>query len=118
MWTLIQEGGIPMLVILGFGLTALGAAIVFARRPNGRRYRFVKAMARATLFATLVGLFADAGRVLHRAPDFAAEHHIDLDRVLLQGFGEATSPAILGFSLLALVALFTAVGARGLESEA
>jgi hypothetical protein len=114
MWTLLREGGIPIAFILVVGVAALVAAVGCARRPTEARIRFASQLARALLYGTLVGLFADLAAVLHKAPAIAEAQGLDLTRTLLVGFGEATSPAILGFAMLALVSLFLAVAARRL----
>jgi hypothetical protein len=112
MLTLIRNGGIPMFFILAFGLTALVSAARSALRPSPSLERFTDAMARATLYASLVGLCADLAAVFHKAPAIAEQEGAPLNLVVLQGLGEATSPAILGFTFLALVTLFAAVASR------
>src|SRR5207249_1717062 len=63
MLDLMRNGGFPMWIILLFGLLALGSAARYALRPDAQRVGFIKAMGRATLFATLAGTAADLGAV-------------------------------------------------------
>lgn len=121
MWTLIRNGGvIPMMFILVFGLMGLGAAFYFAVRAQRRSLGFIEGMSRAVMFATLAATAADIGATLYAAtgswekpdggPALAA-------RIAMEGFAESTSPAILGFSFLALTAMLTAVGRRRLDER-
>lgn len=112
MWTLIRNGGIPMVFILVFGLIALATAIRYAKKPTAVLLGFAREMATATLYATWVGLFADLGAVFYKGPAIAEASHENLTLVLIQGLAESMSPAIMGFTLLALTSLFVAVGTR------
>lgn len=113
MFQFILEGGIAMIVILIFGLVTLATAVQFALRPESHRLRFIIAMAIATLFAALNGLFAGVASTFHfvtsneelrKGPDFVP--------VLLQGVSESLSNPITGFTLLTLAAFVTAIGLR------
>jgi hypothetical protein len=116
MMTLMRNGGFPMWFIVAFGLVALGGAVRYAFRPDDARLGFVKNMGAATLFSTLTGLFADiaalftffAGRGGAPAMDLAKETQWPV--LLMNGLAEATSPGIMGFTLLSLTALMCAVG--------
>lgn len=70
----------------------------FAFRPKPSQLPFIREMAKATLYASLVGLFADLAAVFYKAPDIAERKHVELNLILVQGFGESASPAILGFT--------------------
>jgi hypothetical protein len=113
MLTLFREGGFPMWFILAFGLVTLGAAARYAARPDGRRLGFIRAMALATLFSTLNGVAADLAAVGHNVSARYNGGYGDLPvpAILLQGFAESMSPAIVGLTMLSLVALIVAVGA-------
>jgi hypothetical protein len=113
MLKLIQEGGFAMLFVLGFGLIALVAAILFAARPAQRKLPFVRGMSYATLFAILSGICADLATVAHAIPGQFAEDPKWYFAMIL-GFGESLAPGILGFTLLSLVWLVSAVGERRL----
>lgn len=112
MLTLFREGGFPMYVILALGVAAIGAGLRAVTAPTEGRLQLVRHLGRAALYATLVGLAAALGAVFHHAPTFASEHQMDLREVILQGLGEAMSPAILGFTMLSIVAVFRAVAEK------
>ncbi len=111
---LMRDGGLPMWFIVAFGLAALVSSIGYAIRPDDKRRSLTRGMSLATLFATLAALAAALGATLNtlagrRHPDI----RIDLpDGVvnLLTGLAESMSPLIMGFALLALTAMFGAVG--------
>lgn len=140
MWAFLRSGGLPMLFILAFGLIGLGAAFYFALRAERRTLGFVKSMAAATLFATLATSCADVGATLYSAgkvydandpqgssadvrftPETArgsdAATTFKVVRVVIEGFGESTSPGILGFAFLALTSMLVAVGRRRLDDR-
>lgn len=122
MWTLIRNGGVvPMVFILVFGLLALGASFHFALRSQRRSLGFIKSMAQATLFATLAATAADLGATLYAASHAWEQpgegQPLGAAHLIVEGFAESTSPAILGFSFLALTAMLTAVGRRRLDER-
>jgi hypothetical protein len=114
MMTLMREGGVPMWFILAFGLCALGASIGYAVRGGPKLMALTRGMSMATLFAVLAGLAAALGATCNalagrRMPDVSLEvPHGAL--YLLTGLSESMSPPIVGFALLALTAMFGAVG--------
>jgi hypothetical protein len=108
-----REGGFSMYFVVGFGLTALVAAVLFAVRPAQRKLPFLRGMSRATLYAILSGLCANLAAVGHHVPErFAQDPQWYF--ALILGVGESMAPGILGFTLLALTGLVGAVGARRL----
>jgi hypothetical protein len=113
MLLLIREGGFQMVFVLGFGLTTLVAAILFAVRPAQRKLPFIRGMSHATLFTILAGICADLAAVGHAIPGRFAEDPKWYYAMIL-GFGESMAPGIIGFSLLSLVWLVSAVGERRL----
>ena len=113
MLTLMREGGYVMFFVLVFGLITLVAAILFAVRPARRKVPFIRGMSYATLFAVLSGICAAFGAVFHHVPDRFADKP-DWHLYLILGLGESMAPGILGFTILSLVALIAAVGARRL----
>lgn len=117
MLTLIRYGGFPIYFVLAFGAVALGTAARYAFAPTRTRRRFVEQMARATLFSTLAAVAADLATVGVNVNDRWDEWSRQLGRVLCQGVAESLSPAIIGFPLLALVALLVAVGSRSEARE-
>ena len=111
MITLFREGGFPMWFLLAFGALSLLAGGRFALRPGAGRLRLVVALSLATLFTVLTAVGADLATVGHQAPEYLSHHpEQTLATVLLAGFAESMSPAILGFTVLTLVALFVALG--------
>jgi hypothetical protein len=112
MLLLVREGGFVMVFVIGFGLLTLGWSISFAVRPDRRKVDFIKWMKGATLFAILSGFAADFGATLHHVAYMEAGP----DRIptLLLGLGESMSPGIIGFSVLSLACLASAIGARRL----
>lgn len=109
MKTLILEGGFPMLFILALGLVALAGAAAFAARPNLARERFVRRLGVSTLLATMVALASDLGATFHHVGNLETDHAQRIQLTLV-GLGESMAPLILGFGILALVALLLAVG--------
>lgn len=117
MLTMFRNGGFPMWFILVFGLLTLGTAFVYALRPAREREGFVKWMCVATVASVGSGTAADFAAVAR----YVASHPMDGNRlavIVVEGLGECTSPAILGFSLLSLTALMMAVGRRRLDARA
>lgn len=116
MMYLMKAGGFPMWIVLLFGIIALAAAILFVRQPEEGKLGFIRGMSIATVFAILSGVFADIAatcyHVLH-VPEFRE----NLAESLIMGISESMSPAILGFSILAVVWLVTAVGVRRLAAS-
>ena len=121
MWTLIRNGGAPMLFILVTGLIGLAAAFYFALRAKKQSLGFIRGMAAATLFGTLAASCADAGATL-----YAAEKSFDKNEpeaagramhIIVEGLAESTSPGILGFSFLGLTSMLVAVGRRRLDER-
>jgi hypothetical protein len=111
MATLMIEGGFPMWFLLLFGLLALAAAARFAQRPEPRFMRLCVAFGMATAWTTLTGTCAALAAVGRHTPDYLRQHPgTTLPEVLLLGFAESMSAAILGSTVLSLMALFIAVG--------
>jgi len=111
MWTLIVEGGFPMWFLLIFGLATWAAAGAFARRPTPRGLRLVLGLGVTTLFSVAMGIVTDLAAVGHHAPAYRAQHpELGWPEILLQGFAEAMSPGVLGFSMLTIAALLVTWG--------
>ena len=111
---LMVEGGFPMWFIVLLGLASLTAAALYAKSAAARFAALARGLALSTLMATLAGTTAALGMVFNTlAGDRSPEFNIlkpDGPQVLLKGLGESMSPGIMGFALLALTALFYAVG--------
>jgi len=118
MWTLIVEGGYPMWFLLLFGVAGLAAAVRYAQRPTRSRLHLVAGLASTTLMSSCTGTAADLAAVGHRAADYVRSHpRIGLAEVTLVGVGESMSPAVLGFSLLTMMALVVTLGILRTRSD-
>ncbi len=109
----MRAGGYAMWVILAVGGTSLGLAVSFAVRPSERKLAIFRPLSVSVVFLTLSGLFAGLGATMHHVttdPRYADSP--ELHKWVMMGIGESTANAILGFSLLALAWLVTAVGMR------
>jgi hypothetical protein len=99
------------------GLATLGVAIRFSVRPSERTLSLLRPLCAATTYSALAafllgianGLVA-ASRLLERATDAAGEARAW--RLLLGGMAESPAPLVLGFAVVAVAWLLTAVGLR------
>lgn len=110
MMQLFLEGGFPMWFLLIFGGASLGAAAMFARRPNRERLPLVIGLTLATIFTAIMGVFADLAAVGHHTSDNYDKYGPEIPRVLLQGFAESMAPGIMGFGLVTLTAVVVVLG--------
>lgn len=125
MLTLMREGGFATWVVMLLGLITLAAAGSFAIRAERRSIGFIEWMSRATLYATLVGLAANFGAVGHHVSGMMlgswklppGNEGLTPASAVLMGIGESMAPAILGFALLAMSALLTAIGHRRMDAK-
>ena len=113
-------GGWSMFLVLVLGLAALVAAALFAARPDPARIGAIGALTRATVFASLAGVFSCFAAVGSKVPEHPewAERMGGLGYVVLAGVGESMAPGILGFGLLSVVWLVMAAGHRRLARTA
>ncbi|MBS2016070.1 MAG: hypothetical protein JST00_24530 [Deltaproteobacteria bacterium] len=127
MWTLIRNGGVvPMTFILVFGMAGLLAAFAFAIRAERRIWGFLKTISAAVLFATCSASCADVGATLYNVSDVYEkgepykfrDQPVNPHAMVIQGLAESTSPGIMGFSFLAVIAMLAAVGRRRLDDKA
>jgi len=109
MLDLLREGGGPMLFVVIFGVFTFVAAAVFAARGDRRRLAFIAAMGLATLLSVAGGFCSDVAAVGHHGAR-CAEQHLDLGPCLVVGMAESMAPGIVGFTLLSLAAMLSAVG--------
>jgi hypothetical protein len=111
MITLMRDGGFPMFFLLAFGLAALAFAVRFAVAPSQRGLKTAAALAAATGFTAITGVCAALAKVGKMAPGIVQRHPENtLGEIVLLGFAESLSPAILGSTMLSLVALIVALG--------
>lgn len=112
MWFFLA-GGAPMLFVLVFGAIALIAAVGFAARPEPEKLGHLVALGISVLCASFAGVAADLLAVSVKLPGFLeVEGAPDFGVMLLAGFGEAMTPAIVGFTVVAVESLIVAVGLR------
>jgi hypothetical protein len=105
------NGGWPMWFLLVVGALAVIAAADFAWRPDPTRLERIRALARAEAWGVVTGTAAAFGAVglqIPSNPEWA--HNPDIHLLVLQGFGESMSPALLGGAVLSVVALLCAAG--------
>jgi hypothetical protein len=107
---LLREGGGPMLFVLVFGGLTLAAAVAFAARGDRRRLGFITWMGLATALSIAGGVSSDLAAVGHHGLSRCLEQHIEPAACLLIGMAESMAPGIVGFTLLSLAAMLTAVG--------
>ena len=111
MLTMFQEGGFPMFFLLAFGLLALFFAARYAFAPTQRGLNTTFALSVATGFTAVTGVVTDLAKVGHSAAAYQQAHpDLTFVAILAQGGAESMSPAILGFTMLSLVALLVALG--------
>jgi len=108
----LRAGGFTTWVVLVLGLVLLIAAVRFLVAASPRRLAFLRAMSLAYV-AFIIGGVATNFTAVSFAIARAAPEDKPLDLPsLLYGFGEALTPAGIGFSLLGLVWLLIAIGVR------
>ena len=116
MW-FIMAGGFPMIVLLVVGVIALVGAVRFALTPIAGRLPYLGALALAVAATSFAGTCADLLTVSVKVPaslDMASSENLPI--ILLVGFGESLTPAILGAAIVAVLALLVAVGLRRLPA--
>jgi hypothetical protein len=114
MW-FILAGGFPMIVILLVGAMTLVGAARFAMTPIPGRLPYLGALALAVAATSFAGMAADLLTVSIKVPgNPELTSSTDLPIILLVGFGESLTPAILGASIVAITAILVAVGLRRL----
>jgi hypothetical protein len=126
MLTLIREGGFSMWIILLLGVVTLVAAGVYAMRGDRHATGFIEWMNRATLYSTLVGVVSDLAAVGHHVSGMMSgewkpppgNDGLTPTIAMLMGFGESMAPAIVGFAILSMSALLTAIGHRRMAARA
>jgi hypothetical protein len=104
-----RAGGWPMWLVLCFGLLALYGAARYAINGDPVRLPRIRALTWATVFAIASGVASDFMAVMWHASG-PLWGRPDLHRMIMRGLGEAVTPAVLGFALLALVWALVAVG--------
>lgn len=112
MLTYIQAGGWSMLIVIAFGLALLVTSTRFFFQARPERLAMIRALSVAMVFWILGGVAFNVTTVLWTVaaqPDPAGGLRVDW---LIQGLGEAITPAGLGFPALGVTWLLVAVGVR------
>jgi hypothetical protein len=111
---LMNRGGIGMWPILLMGVVGVWTAGWFAWRAEARVRGFLDQIARAVVYATLVSLALAVMMTLFAAVQVEPAHKTTL---VMKGLGESMTPLVLGFALLSLIHLLTAIGQRRLDGK-
>ena len=107
-------GGFPMVLIAVFGVIGLVGAVRFAVSPRLVGLLHLGVSCIAITSAGIAGVAADLRAVSMRVAETPEWQGADLPLVLVVGFGEAMTPAILSLSVVACVALIASLGVRRL----
>jgi hypothetical protein len=111
----IQAGGVPIFAVLLFGAITLLASALFAGKPSEAKVAFIRAMSVATIFATAAAVASSIAAVMSNVPNHPEwSKSPEIHLIVMTGIGESMASAILGFAMLALAWLVTAVGVRRL----
>lgn len=109
----MRAGGVPIWIVLLFGLITLAAAGSFFWRPDQRKKGLIQGMSMASVFSILAGILSCLAAVMSKVPNHPEwSKSPDLHLIVMTGIGESLTPGILGFAILSLAWLFTALGTR------
>jgi hypothetical protein len=116
----LKAGGFPIFIVILCGGAGLVAAVRFLLKADERKLAIIRALTWATTFSVAAAVTADITAVMWKVPRFFADAPPgtdlpDLRLIIMEGLGEALTPAILGFTMLTLCWLLVAVGARRLN---
>jgi hypothetical protein len=115
MMEFMRAGGVPIWIVLIFGLGTLVVAGLFIWRPEPRRLAMLRGLTVATCFAVLSGLASCLAAVMTKVPNNPEwAKSPDLHLIVMTGIGESLTTAILGFTILSLAWLMGALGQRRL----
>jgi hypothetical protein len=118
MMDFMRAGGFGIWVVLLFGLITLGTAVLFAWRPDERRLSFIRAMTLATAFQTVAATVSGFGAVGFKVPSTPAwAESPKVHLIVMEGIAESLTNSMLGFTLLAVAWLVTAIGIRRLAAR-
>jgi hypothetical protein len=113
MWQHFVEGGWGMWMVLVTGLVALGMGLRYAVVADGRLRPPLEILGRSVLYFSLSGFFTGVvatGGAVFRLRD--ADPATPIWEVAFIGLKESSTNLALGFTMLALLHLVLAVGAR------
>jgi hypothetical protein len=114
----LRAGGFSMWFVILFSGVTLIAAVIFAVRADLKKVAFIRGMTAATVFSILCGVLANLLAVArHVGADEQLAKSAELPMILIIGFGESITPAILGFAVLAVTWLIVAAGVRRAQDQ-
>jgi hypothetical protein len=111
---LMIAGGPLMWPLLVLGVVGLATAAWFAWRAEARVRGFLDSMSRSIACVTVATLAMDVMATLYYA---ARAEPAQKGMFIMQGVGESMSPLVMGFGLLTLIHLLTAIGQRRLDGK-
>ncbi len=108
----MRAGGYTMWVLAALSLAMIVIAVRFLLKPSPDRLAVLRSLSWVQVFATIGGVATNFTMVCK-----SAMHEFDVSgaikpEILIQGTGEALTPAGMGFSLLAFVWLIIALAVR------
>ena len=112
----IRAGGYVMFVLLAIGIPLIVTAALFAWRANPQRLSLVRALTTALVFAAITGIASDLIAVashVAKNPEWLKEPL----PVLLGGFAEALTPAVLAGGLASVAWILVAFGVRRMPKD-
>jgi heme exporter protein D len=112
----ILAGGYAMFVLLAIGIPLVVIAAKFARNASVQRLSLIRALTIALVFAAISGVTSDlmsAAKHIADNPEWLKEPL----PVVLEGFGESMTPAILAGSLASIAWILVAFGVRRMPRD-
>jgi hypothetical protein len=103
-------GAVFVLFVLIVGLAAVVTGAGFAARPRERTLAILRPLTASTALATVSAMAAGAAMALKNGADGGLS--AEALTILVAGLAESAVPGVLGFALLAVAWLLTAVGFR------
>jgi|GEM_PF-1942369 len=92
------------------------ASVAFLMHPQDSRFATVKALTRATIYATVLGLFSGlVAPFKHCIVEAGNKDAVQMTGTFLQGMIESFVPVIIGFTLLSLSWVVVALGIQRKE---
>ncbi|HVV86514.1 MAG TPA: hypothetical protein VHE35_25830 [Kofleriaceae bacterium] len=108
----MRAGGYTMWVLAALSLAMIVIAIRFLLKPEPARLAVLRSLSWAQVFVTLGGVATNFTMVCKAIVADYDQTHVFNSQMLMQGTGEALTPAGMGFSLLAFVWLVIALAVR------
>ena len=115
MLNFLRAGGIPMIIVISFGLITLFVALRHFWAPSEHRILLVKTLSVATTFSVGAAVTANLAVVMTKVPNHPQwSTSPKLPLIVMTGIGEALTPAVLGFTMLSVSWIFLSSGIRKL----